>query len=68
MIAAAALRRHARAPIAVPILLALSGSSSPRTPPPLGPTGLGLFILAVLLVRSQATGRSPAPVVQPGSA
>ena len=48
VIAAVALRRHARALIAVPILLALSGFLITAHPPPFGPTGLGLFILAVL--------------------
>lgn len=60
-----ALRRHG-APIAVPILLALSGFLITAHPPPYGPTGLALFIVAVLLfVRSQATGRSPEPLSQP---
>ena len=64
-----ALHRHAGAPLAVPILLGLSGFLITAHPPPFGPTGLALFIVAVLLfVRSQATGRSRAPLVQPGSA
>ena len=49
------------APLAVPILLGLSGFLITAHPPPFGPTGLALFIVAVLVfVRSQATGRSPA--------
>ncbi len=52
-----ALHRHAGAPLAVPILLGLSGFLITAHPPPFGPTGLALFIVAVLLfVRSQATG------------
>ena len=50
MIAAGvALRRHAGAPLAVPVLLGLAGFLITAHPPPFGPTGLGLFILAVLL-------------------
>jgi hypothetical protein len=64
MIAAGvALRRHAGAPIYVAILLGLSGFLIGAHPPPYGPTGLGLFILAVLLfVRSQSAQREPAPL------
>jgi hypothetical protein len=64
-----ALRRHARAPLAVAILLGLSGFLITAHPPPFGPTGLALFIVAVLLfVRSQASARTTAPVAQPSSA
>ena len=67
MIAAGvALRRHASAPLAVPILLGLSGFLITAHPPPFGPTGLALFIAAVLLfARSQSSTRAPAPVEQP---
>jgi hypothetical protein len=67
MIAAGvALRRHAGAPLAVPILLGLSGFLITAHPPPFGPTGLALFIAAVLLfARSQSSTRAPAPVEQP---
>lgn len=51
-----ALYRHANAPIAVPVLLALSGFLVTAHPPPFGPVGLALFIGAVLLV---ARGRAP---------
>ena len=70
MIAAGvALRREAAAPVAVPILLGLSGFLITAHPPPFGPTGLVLFIAAVLLfVRSQAPARAPAPRTQPHSA
>ena len=69
MIAAGiALRRHAGAPLAVPILLGLSGFLITAHPPPFGPTGLALFIVAVLLfARSQSSTRAPAPVEQPSS-
>jgi hypothetical protein len=67
MIAAGvALRRHAGAPLAVPILLGLSGFLITAHPPPFGPTGLALFIAAVLLfARGQSSTRAPAPVEQP---
>ena len=70
MIAAGvALRREAAAPLAVPILLGLSGFLITAHPPPFGPIGLVLFIAAVLLVvRSQAPARAPAPRTQPHSA
>ena len=70
MIAAGvALRREAAAPVAVPILLGLSGFLITAHPPPFGPTGLVLLIAAVLLfVRSQAPARAPAPRTQPHSA
>jgi hypothetical protein len=70
MIAAGvALRREAAAPLAVPILLGLSGFLITAHPPPFGPTGLVLFVAAVLLfARSQAPARAPAPRTQPHSA
>jgi len=70
MIAAGvALRREAAAPLAVPVLLGLSGFLITAHPPPFGPTGLVLFIAAVLLfVRSQAPARAPAPRTQLHSA
>ena len=61
-----ALRRHAGAPLAVPILLGLAGVLITAHPPPFGPTGLALFIVAVLLfARSQSSSRAPEPVGQP---
>ncbi len=67
MIAAGvALRRETAAPLAVPILLGLSGFLITAHPPPFGPTGLVLFVAAVLLfVRSHAPARAPAPRTQP---
>jgi hypothetical protein len=70
MIAAGiALRRHAGAPLAVAVLLGLSGFLITAHPPPFGPTGLALFIAAVLLfARSQSRTRAPVVVAQPRSA
>ena len=65
--AGVALRREAGAPLAVPVLLALSGLLITAHPPPYGPTGLLFFVAAVLLyARSQTTARAPAPLAQPG--
>jgi hypothetical protein len=64
-----ALHRSAGAPQSVAVLLGLSGFLITAHPPPFGPTGLALFIAAVLLfVRSQSAAPAPAPVGQPGSA
>ena len=62
MIAAGvALRGRAGAPLSVAILLGISSFLISAHPPPFGPTGLDLFILAVLLfLRSQSTARVPA--------
>ncbi len=70
MIAAGvALYRNAGAPVSVPILLAISGLLITAHPPPFGPSGLVLFIVAVLLyVRSQSRDRATAPLGQPRSA
>jgi hypothetical protein len=70
MIAAGiALRRHAGAPLAVPVLLGLAGFLITAHPPPFGPTGLVLFIVAVLLfVRPGTARRAAVPAVQPGPA
>jgi hypothetical protein len=63
-----AIRRHAAAPVAVPVLLGLSGFLITAHPPPYGPTGLALFIAAVLLfARSGGAARAPAPLTQPRS-
>jgi hypothetical protein len=50
-------------------LLGLSGFLITAHPPPFGPTGLALFIAAVLLfARSQSRTRAPVVVAQPRSA
>jgi hypothetical protein len=67
--AGVALYRHAGAPVSVPVLLAISGLLITVHPPPYGPTGLALFIVAVLLfVRSQPQARSSAPLGRPSPA
>ena len=57
MIAAGlALRRCAGAPLPVGVLLGLSGLLIGAHPPPFGPIGLAIFVIAVLLfLRSQST-------------
>lgn len=65
--AGVALRRHAGAPLSVAVLLGFSGFLINAHPPPFGPIGLALFIVAVLLfARSQAQTSAPTP--QPTSA
>jgi hypothetical protein len=67
--AGVALYRQAAAPVAVPVLLAISGLLITVHPPPYGPTGLALFIVAVLLyMRSQSRDRATAPLGQPRAA
>jgi len=70
MIAGAiAVRRHTDAPLAVPILLGIAGFLITAHPPPFGPTGLVLFVVAaILFVRSQAEPRIATPGVQPAAA
>jgi hypothetical protein len=64
-----ALYRHAGAPISVPVLLAIAGLLITVHPPPYGPIGLALFIVAVLIYqRSQSTERAAVAVGQPSSA
>src|SRR4051812_22759926 len=61
-----ALRRYAAAPLSVPILLALSGFLITAHPPPYGPSGLVLFMAAVvILARSQTAPSRAAPLPQP---
>jgi hypothetical protein len=57
-----ALRRNPGAPVSVLVLLVLSGFLITAHPPPFGPTGLVLFVVAVLLFwRSQSAAvREPA--------
>jgi hypothetical protein len=61
-----ALHRHAGAPVSVAVLLALAGFLITAHPPPFGPTGLALFILAVLILarRQRGTAR-PAVIPEP---
>ena len=67
--AGVALYRHAGAPVSVAVLLGISGLLTTVHPPPYGPTGLALFIVAVLLVvRSQSQARATAPLGRPSSA
>lgn len=67
--AGVALRRQAGAPIAVPVLLGLSGFLITAHPPPYGPIGLALFVAAVLLfARGQSRTQAPAVVGKSGSA
>jgi hypothetical protein len=64
--AGVALYRQTGAPVSVPVLLAISGLLITVHPPPYGPTGLALFVVAVLLyVRSQSRDRAAAPLGQP---
>jgi hypothetical protein len=52
--AGVALRDRVAAPLAVPVLLGLSAFLITAHPPPFGPTGLVLFVVAVLILwRSQ---------------
>jgi hypothetical protein len=61
-----ALRRNAGAPLSVMILLGLSGFLIAAHPPPYGPIGLALFVVAVLLfVRSQSGSQGPAALGRP---
>ncbi len=67
MIAAGvALRQRAQAPVLVAALLGLSGFLITAHPPPYGPTGLALFIVAVLLfVRNQPVTAAPVSLGSP---
>ncbi len=64
-----ALRRNAGAPVSVAVLLGLAGFLITAHPPPFGPTGLALFVAAVVLyVRSGSTAPAAAPLGPPRSA
>jgi hypothetical protein len=67
MIAAGiALRDRAGAPVSVLVLLVLAGPLITTHPPPYGPTGLVLFVIAVVIfLRSGSPAAAPA--VEPGS-
>lgn len=63
------LHRQARAPLAIAVLLGLSGFLITAHPPAYGPVGLVLFIAAVLLfMRSQTAPQAPARLTPPGPA
>jgi hypothetical protein len=67
--AGVALYRQAGAPVFVPVLLAISGLLITVHPPPYGPTGLALFIVAVLLyVRSRQEAQRSGALAKTGSA
>jgi hypothetical protein len=67
--AGVALYRHAGAPVSVPILLGLAGFLISAHPPPYGPAGLALFIVAVVIyTRSRSPERKTAPVGKLSSA
>jgi hypothetical protein len=64
-----ALHRNAGAPVSVPVLLGLAGFLITAHPPPFGPTGLALFVVAVVLyVRSRSREPAAVPVEQPSPA
>ena len=68
MIGAGMALRHVGAPRSVLILLILSGFLITAHPPPYGPLGLALFVIAVLLfLRNQATAPVPGAPGQAGS-
>lgn len=61
-----ALYRHAGAPVSVAVLLAISALLITVHPPPYGPAGLALFIVAVLIFRQSRAGqRAAAPLRAP---
>jgi hypothetical protein len=63
------LRRHAGAPLSVPILLGIFGLMIGGHTPPFGPIALACFIAAVLVFwRSQQAALAPARPGQPSSA
>jgi hypothetical protein len=67
LIAAGVALKKAGAPTSVAALLGISGFLITAHPPPFGPTGLALFIVAILLLaRTTVAARAPAAVVQPG--
>jgi hypothetical protein len=62
-----ALHRVAGAPQSVAVLLGISGFLITAHPPPFGPTGLVLFVVAVVIyARSQADARAPVAARAPG--
>lgn len=66
LIAAGVALRRAGAPQPVAVLLGISGVLITAHPPPFGPTGLVLFVIAVVLyARSHAPAQTPAPNPRP---
>jgi hypothetical protein len=64
--AGVALRQQDGVPLAVPVLLGISGFLITAHPPPFGPTGLVLFVAAVVLyARSQPRAEVAAPLRRP---
>ena len=64
-----AVRRHAGASRGVVVLLCLAGLLITAHPPPFGPTGLALFVSAVVLyIRGQAEGVTTPPEREPAGA
>jgi hypothetical protein len=59
-----ALKREAGAPTSVAVLVGISGFLITAHPPPFGPTGLALFIVAVLLLARRRSARAPVPLAQ----
>ncbi|HEX5895569.1 MAG TPA: hypothetical protein VFY47_04530 [Thermoleophilaceae bacterium] len=59
-----ALKREAGAPTSVAVLLGISGFLISAHPPPFGPTGLALFIAAVLLLARSRSAPAPVPLAQ----
>jgi hypothetical protein len=60
-----ALRRHAGAPLAVPILFALAAVPMSFHVPPFGQAGLGLFMVGALLAVRARRGPAVTPVPRP---
>jgi hypothetical protein len=60
-----ALKREAGAPTSVAVLLGISGFLISAHPPPFGPTGLALFIVAVLLLARSRSAPAPVALAQP---
>lgn len=63
-----ALRRGAHAPLAVPILLVLAALPIAWHVTPFGQVGLGLFVVAVILVVRGRSEAAAAPIVHPTAA
>jgi hypothetical protein len=63
-----ALRDRAGAPLSVPILFALSALLIAAHPPPFGPAGLVLFVVAVVIFLRSNPAPAPAPSGERGSA